>query len=365
MNSHVSRPTLLVADADADLRQSVAGFMSARGYHVEHTNSGLEAAEVLISRKVDVLVADFAVPDKGALELLALAKQSAPSTRSIAVGRAPTSKEREGALHLGAVRVLAKPVALLDLADAVAVASDCSEGFQGWLHRLSLVDVLQMFHLSGQTVTLTLRGAREGRIHVRSGQIVHAELDDRIGEPALVEMLRMRGGSLESSPLDELGTSISGSFEQVLLNGIRQLDEEKRRSTPPRARAPSRDSWAFDLREPSECQLLARWLETHTPGSSAWLVEGGVATEINGEHGSPAERIEVSEVAALLELAERADPTFRRLETAVAKRCVAYLRRGERTLVFARSGVGDEARRRFRFEVTQLSRWWDSEVEHA
>src|SRR4051812_23763080 len=131
MNSYVHQPTLLVADADADLRRSVAGFMSARGYLVEHTNSGAKAADLLISRSIDVLITDLTVTDRGGLELLAFARESAPSTRSIVIGSEPTGREREGAARLGAVRVLAKPVSLLDLADAVAVASDCSDGFHG------------------------------------------------------------------------------------------------------------------------------------------------------------------------------------------------------------------------------------------
>lgn len=367
MNSHVHQPTLLVADADADLRRSVAGFMSARGYLVEHTNSGQKAADVLVSRAIDVLITDLAVAEKSGLELLAFARESAPSTRSIVIGNEPTGRDREGATRLGAVRVLAKPVSLLELADAVAVASDCGDGFHGWLHRLSLVDVLQMFHLSGQSLTLFLRGSSEGKIYLRAGQIVHAEFASMVGEPALVEMLRERRGTLESAPLDHLGTSISGSFEHVLLNSIRFLDEEKRRSSRPGTRSPSKDSWAFDLQEPSECQLLSRWFDAHAPGAHAWLLDATTAglTQIVGENSAIALAVDEQQLAACLARAEGVDPTFRRMELTIGDLNVAFLRRPERTLLFARVANGEEALRKFRFEVTQLSRFWVSEVEHA
>src|SRR3954462_10453950 len=116
MVSTSQRPTLLVADPDEDLRHSIAGFMSARGYLVQHTASGAEAADVLVSCPVDVLVTDLVVRDKGGLDLLAFARQSAPATRCIVIGSEPTRREREGASRLGAVRVLAKPVSLLELA---------------------------------------------------------------------------------------------------------------------------------------------------------------------------------------------------------------------------------------------------------
>ncbi|MET0793190.1 MAG: response regulator [Polyangiaceae bacterium] len=367
MLSAAHRPTLLVADADGDLRNSVAGFMSARGYLVQHTASGIEAADVLISRSIDVLVADLAMRDKGGLELLAFAQRSAPSTRSIVIGSEPSGREREGAARLGAVRVLAKPVSLLDLADAVAVASDCGDGFHGWLHRLSLIDVLQMFHLSGQSLTLFLRGSSEGKICLRAGQIVHAECEGAVGEPALVRLLRARRGSLESAPLDHLGTTISGSFEHVLLNGIRLIDEEKRRSSRPGTHPPLRESWSSELAEPSEYQLLARWLDTHALAAHAWLVDSpsGELTQLVGAQTAPALSVDPARLASCLSLVERADPSFRRMELTIGNLSVAFLRRTDRTLIFARVGTDEEALRRFRYEVTQLARWWASEVPVA
>jgi len=373
MFSAAHQPTLLVADADGDLRNSVAGFMSARGYIVQHTASGAEAADVLVSRPIDVLVADLAMRDKGALELLAFARESAPKTRSIVIGSEPSGREREGAARLGAVRVLAKPISLLDLADAVAVASDCGDGFHGWLHRLSLVDVLQMFHLSGQSLTLSLRGSSEGMIAIRAGQIVHAECEGAVGEPALVRLLRVRRGTLDSAPLDQSGpldqlvTTITGSFEHVMLNSIRLLDEEKRRSSPPGTHLPRRDSWLTELAEPSECQLLARWLDTHAVAAHAWLLDSpsGSVTRIVGAQATPALSLDATDVAKCLSLVERADPSFRRMELTIGNLNVAFLRRADRTLIFARGGDGEEALRRFRFEITQLARWWVSEVPVA
>lgn len=364
------QPTLLVADADGDLRKSVAGFMSARGYLVQHTASGVEAADVLVSRPIDVLVADLAVRDKGALELLAFARESAPATRSVVIGSAPSGREREGAARLGAVRVLVKPISLLDLADAVAVAGDCGEGFHGWLHRLSLVDILQMFHLSGQSLTLFLRGSNDGKIAIRSGQIVHAECAGAVGEPALVALLRVRRGSIDSAPLGQLdhwGTTINGSFEHVMLNSIRLLDEERRRSSPPGTPSLRRDSWSSEIAEPSECQLLARWLDAHAAGAHAWLIESGSesTTQLAGTQATPSFNLVANRVAACLSLAERVDPSFRRLELTIGGLSVAFLRCADQILIFARGGTGEEALRRFRYEVTQLARWWGSEVPGA
>jgi CheY-like chemotaxis protein len=354
---------LLIADGDADLRRSVAGFMSARGYEIDQTASGIEAANLLGARHINVLIADLAVQGKSGLELLEFAKRAAPTTRSVVLGTGVSGRDRESALRLGAVRVLLKPVSLLELADAVAVAADCGDGFYGWLHRLSLVDVLQMYHLAGHSLTLSLRGPVEGKIVLNRGQIVHAECEGEVGEPALVRLLRARRGSIDSEPMDHLGATISAPFEHVILDSIRLVDEGKQRSSWPRIRAAAGESWLGDLREPATNYHLRRWLETHAPGASAWLrdAETGAVSRVGGVESTHESATEPSSVGVAFALAEQADSSWGRVELSVGGLAIALLRRGKKLLAFVRTAADEDLLRRFRFEVTQLSRWWNAE----
>jgi hypothetical protein len=77
---------------------------------------------------------------------------------------------------------------------------------------------------------------------------------------------------------------------------------------------------------------------------------------------APGLTLDASEVASWLSRAERAVPSFRRLELTIGNVSVAFLPRPDRTLMFARSGSGEAALRRFRYEVTQLAHWWGSEL---
>jgi DNA-binding response OmpR family regulator len=60
-----ARKRVLVADADSAIRQSIVSFVSARGYTVDHTDNGSDAASLLSSERIDVLVADVGVADAG------------------------------------------------------------------------------------------------------------------------------------------------------------------------------------------------------------------------------------------------------------------------------------------------------------
>jgi CheY-like chemotaxis protein len=399
---------VLVADADSALRQSVVGFVSARGYHVDQTDSGTAAADLLASQRVDVLVADVDVADKGALELLGVAQRVAPSTRTIVVGRDLSPEEREGATRLGAIRVLVKPLSLLDLADAVDLAADCANGFHGRLHRLALTDVLQMYHVSGASVTLRVLGAVSGRLVFSNGEIVHAECDDERGHEALVRLLAARTGYVETAPAERVIPTMAQRFDALILDSLRMVDEGRLRPTVrPITKLPSGE-FSFDglfdeLRrrptwrppalltpeialltpeeerssrvvkvpapdgESSAAQAVRRALARHSPGAFAWVCNpsAGWLQRVD-EWESPADlAVALRAFGVALALAQNTDPAWANVELTYGAFVVALVRRGDSLLAVARVATGDDMLRRFRFELTLLRRWWLSEAADA
>ncbi len=354
-------PSLLIADGDASLRGAVSSFLAARGWLVDQAESGDAAADMLLARPADVLVVDVATPVRSGIELLELAKQSVPTTRGILLGAAISSGELASANRLGAVRVMTKPVSLLELADAVSLAADCRDGFHGWLHRLSLVDVLQMFHLAGHSLCLQLRGPIEGRLTLSGGEIVHAEAGELVGGEALVRLLRARGGAIETSPIDAHPITITQPFDHLLLDCLRQVDEGKlRRTSRPGSKSSFGDFFLADptpVRRPGDA--LRAWVGAHAPGASAWLgaVDAGTLVPIDSAAES---RDALSAVGTAVAIATATDATWTRVELVVGDVAVALLRRGNDLIAFAREAVGDEVLRRFRFEVTQLGRFWEA-----
>jgi hypothetical protein len=82
-------------------------------------------------------------------------------------------------------------------------------------------------------------------LHMREGELVHAEHGDLCGEAALATILRMPAGSLQTFALDPVTQTIFKDFQAVLLDQLRQLDEKERDSKTPHA-DPFDDPFALD-----------------------------------------------------------------------------------------------------------------------
>jgi hypothetical protein len=84
-----------------------------------------------------------------------------------------------------------------------------------------------MFHFSRRSVCVTVGGRRRGEIHVKGGEIVHAVHEGVSGEGALRNILEMNAGSIRTGPLESEQRSIERSFQELVLDVIRELDEAR------------------------------------------------------------------------------------------------------------------------------------------
>ncbi|HEX8110794.1 MAG TPA: response regulator [Kofleriaceae bacterium] len=355
-------PVIVIADRDAETRETVRGFMSARGYRVEPASDVDTAAGLLRSRNIDVLITELALRGPDGTDLLSLAHASAPATRRIAIAADATVRERDAALRLGVVRVLAKPLSLLELADAIGLAHDCAEGLHGWMHRMSLVDVLQMYHHAGQSLVIHVNGDVEGAIALRHGELIHAECHGRVGMPALVELLTVQRGQLETTALDHASRTITGPFDHVLLDGLRSLDEVRRPAGPAAAPAAA-DDWLDDsaMRGAPDREALQRWLGEHAPDAGAWQIDPVALTIERIDPLGPHPERELAgppnSLGWACELAELADPAWTRAELLAGDCAIAVFRVSTVVIAFARVVAGDAMLRRFQVESARLMRW--------
>jgi CheY-like chemotaxis protein len=358
---------VVVADGDAELRDTVIDFVSARGYRVESAADAETAAGLLLADKVDVLISDLAMHGAGGVNLLSFARASAPTTRSIAIAANMTPRDRDVALRLGAIRALDKPLSLLELADAIDLARDCADGFRGWMHRMSLVDVLQMYHHAGQSLVLSVSGNIEGAVWFHLGELIHAECDGRSGMAALTALLTAERGRLETSAFVQTTPTIAGPFDHVLLDGLRSLDE-RRGSATAGATAMADDGW-FD--EPTEHsaldrEALVRWLAEHAPGAAVWRIDPRAPTveRIDSRGDNP--EIELAGTPGALgwayELAELTDPTWTRVELTTGATAISIMRVPGVVLALARLVTGEASLRQLRIEGAQLVRWLHDHV---
>jgi predicted regulator of Ras-like GTPase activity (Roadblock/LC7/MglB family) len=98
---------------------------------------------------------------------------------------------------------------------------------EGNLRELSLTNIIQLNCNEMNTATVVLmHEGREGIVCFSDGAVVHAAVEDLVGEEAVYELLAWPDGSFvvnqgQAAP----ERTISGNWNTLLLEGIRRLDE--------------------------------------------------------------------------------------------------------------------------------------------
>jgi DNA-binding response OmpR family regulator len=101
-------------------------------------------------------------------------------------------------------------------------------GITGQIENLSLPDIVQILSIGMKTARVSLTGdGREWSLWVKDGTIVHAKGDDKSGEGAFYEMLRIQEGefAIEHGVKTKKRT-IETDAMFLVMEGLRRLDEE-------------------------------------------------------------------------------------------------------------------------------------------
>ena len=107
---------VLIVDDESLIRWSMAETLSHEGWEVAEARTAKEALLYLSAAPApDVIFLDYRLPDSNDLNLLAAIRDTVPKTPVIMMTAYGTPAMQEGALRLGAHRVLDKPVEMSDL----------------------------------------------------------------------------------------------------------------------------------------------------------------------------------------------------------------------------------------------------------
>jgi DNA-binding NtrC family response regulator len=120
---------VLVVDDESLIRWSLAEVLADAGHLVDEAGDG-ESAVALLSdgKRFDVVLLDFRLPDSSDLDLLKKIRGLSPASTVIMMTAFGTAEMVEGALKLGAYRVVPKPFDVHDMAKLVADAPRAARG---------------------------------------------------------------------------------------------------------------------------------------------------------------------------------------------------------------------------------------------
>jgi len=75
--------TILIADDNSDIRQTLKDILAEKGYLVELAKDGLEALVCVKEKSVDLLILDLIMPDRSGMEVITSIRSISPHTKII------------------------------------------------------------------------------------------------------------------------------------------------------------------------------------------------------------------------------------------------------------------------------------------
>ena len=102
-----ARPTVLVADDHAGIREMIGTLLTVEGYDVVQAANGIEVFEVLVAHQPDLILLDLAMPQLDGWKVMGVIREQQIHVPVIIV--AATLHASEYAAELGADGALVKP----------------------------------------------------------------------------------------------------------------------------------------------------------------------------------------------------------------------------------------------------------------
>jgi predicted regulator of Ras-like GTPase activity (Roadblock/LC7/MglB family)/DNA-binding response OmpR family regulator len=194
--------------------------------------SGEEALAILSDQKINLVITDISMPGISGLDLLIEISNRYPQTGVIIMTAYPSSAYEHEAMIRGCLRFIEKPFDIKIMRAIVEEVLNESEGFQGTIDGIELVDIVQFNGLSKATAALKVTTAdQEGMIFFRNGEVVHALCGEEIGEEAFFRILGFQGGTLQNiKGVEPPIASINNNMESLLLKAAVISDEASKKN---------------------------------------------------------------------------------------------------------------------------------------
>ncbi len=189
--------------------------------------SGEEALAVLSDTSVDLVITDINMPGMNGLDLLIEINNRYPDTGVIIMTAYPSSAYEREAMMSGSLRFIEKPFDIKDMREIVRNVLKTSDGFQGTINGIDLMDIIQFNGLSQATAALKVTTAeQEGMLFFKNGAIVHAMCDQLSGEEAFFQIITFNDGTLQNiRGVEPPIISINKSLESLLFEAAVRNDE--------------------------------------------------------------------------------------------------------------------------------------------
>jgi len=222
---------VLIVDDDPAILRLLSKSLSVDNerYEVLTAESGNVALEILLQEDIFLVVSDIKMPGISGLHLLTKIRANYPHVEVILMTGFESEEFRSQVKENDYLHFLEKPFSTDYLIELIREQIDIKDkGFEGTLKNIPLTDLIQMCCLSCLNIDISVNNeSNKGSIHIKDGNIIHAECEDNVGEDAFYEVMAWESGSFETmGVVAAQETTIDKNYQYLLLEALRRSDEK-------------------------------------------------------------------------------------------------------------------------------------------
>lgn len=224
---------ILILDDEQDLLEIYQEILARLPSQPEirTASTGQDAIAMLENEPFALLLVDLNMPQMDGFQVLAIVRRRFPSLRTVVMTSSSEADLRARAYRIGVDLYMEKPktgreiIFFVDCIESL-LERESQGGFRG-VQSKTLLDIIQMECITQNSCVLKITSAAgEGRIWIAKGEIVDATVEDKIGKPALLEMIGWKAGNFEILPAGlPRPRTIFGQYESLLMETAQKLDE--------------------------------------------------------------------------------------------------------------------------------------------
>jgi len=264
-------PRVLIVDDEEELLFGLSAFLSRGGWEVLTAKNSEEALSILKTQPVDIIVTDIRMPGESGLTFLQQLKSERKDLKTVVMTAKGSPEMEREVVSLGADAYLEKP---FDLDYFLRILNKvlASRGFRGVIQELTLMDILQLLAYESGTALVEVSSPEgTGKIWIKDGKVVHAEIGDVMGTQAFERILSLEGGTFAvKRGVETDKQTIYESVDSLLLRTISASEEAEFNES-----AQSIEEWSllssFQIEEvPEEVKKRAEEILEKLKGAS-WI----------------------------------------------------------------------------------------------
>jgi DNA-binding response OmpR family regulator len=187
---------VLIVDDDIMTVLIIEKYLKEKGFNVTGVNSAIEGIELLKKENFGFIISDINMPEINGLEFLIWIREYSPYSRVIIITALNSDEIKNFATSKGILGYFNKPVSLKELEQFIRSKQEDSR-LEGSVLEIDLIQFIEMLVISNKSNVIKVFEPiknKKGEIYIKEGKIVHAVIDDKEGEEAFYEIIKLKSG---------------------------------------------------------------------------------------------------------------------------------------------------------------------------